>query len=123
MGFVLDYRIRPCAQFAAQNRIQQARGPASMSVSIGRREFAQRIIAGLGLSALAPRDALSAVSRPPSFVLFLSDDLGYGDLGCYGNPINRTPNLDALAQAGCRFTDAHAASSVCSPARAALLTG
>ena len=65
----------------------------------------------------------SATARPPSLLLFLSDDLGYGDLGCYGNPINRTPHLDALARAGCRFTDAHAASTVCSPARAALLTG
>jgi arylsulfatase A len=99
--------------------------PAGHVSRIGRREFSQRIIAGLGLSALGRQvlSAPSATSRPPSVVLFLSDDLGYGDLGCYGNPINRTPHLDALARAGCRFTDAHAASSVCSPARAALLTG
>lgn len=55
--------------------------------------------------------------------MFLSDDLGYGDLGCYGHPFNRTPNLDRLAAEGMRFTDGHAASTVCSPARAALLTG
>jgi arylsulfatase A len=91
--------------------------------NIGRREFSERLMAGLGLAALAPHGALAAVTQPPSVVLFLSDDLGYGDLACYGNPINRTPNLDALARAGCRFTDAHAASSVCSPARAALFTG
>jgi len=89
-----------------------------------RRAFGQRIITGLGLSALGAR-GLSALpaAAPPSIVLFLSDDLGYGDLACYGNPINRTPHLDALARAGCRFTDAHSASGVCSPARAALLTG
>jgi len=90
-----------------------------------RREFGRRILAGLGLSALGAQSlsARSAASRPPNLVLFLSDDLGYGDLACYGNPINQTPNLDALARAGRRFTDAHSASGVCSPARAALLTG
>lgn len=90
---------------------------------VSRRRFAERIIAGLGLSAVGERLSLAAPARPPSLLLFLSDDLGYGDLGCYGNPINRTPQLDALARSGCRFTDAHAASTVCSPARAALLTG
>lgn len=61
--------------------------------------------------------------RAPSFLYFLSDDLGYGDIGCYGHPFNRSPRLDRLAAEGCRFTDAHAASSICSPSRAALLTG
>ncbi len=60
----------------------------------------------------------------PNMVLILADDLGYGDLGCY-NPSSKipTPQLDRLAGEGLRFTDAHAASSVCTPSRYALLTG
>lgn len=61
--------------------------------------------------------------RPPNFVIVLADDLGYGDLGCYGNPDIRTPHLDALAAGGLRFTDFHASGPVCSPTRAGLLTG
>jgi arylsulfatase A-like enzyme len=59
----------------------------------------------------------------PNFVVLLADDLGYGDLGSYGAPDVRTPNLDRLAGDGARFTDAYAASPVCSPTRAALMTG
>ena len=53
----------------------------------------------------------------------LADDLGYGEPGCYGNPQGRTPNLDRLAANGARFTNGYAASNVCSPSRAALMTG
>jgi arylsulfatase A-like enzyme len=53
----------------------------------------------------------------------LADDLGYMDLGCYGNPYNETPHLNALATHGVRFTQAYAASTVCSPSRAAIMTG
>jgi arylsulfatase A-like enzyme len=56
-------------------------------------------------------------------VLFLADDLGYGELGCYGNRAAITPNLDRFAAEGLRLTDCHSASSVCSPSRSALLTG
>lgn len=59
----------------------------------------------------------------PNFVIFLADDLGYGDLGCYGNPIIKTPNLDKFAQEGITFTDCHSGGTVCSPSRASLLTG
>lgn len=61
--------------------------------------------------------------RPLNVVIILADDLGYGDLGCYGARDIPTPNLDALAASGVRFTDFYAASSVCTPSRAALLTG
>ena len=61
--------------------------------------------------------------RPPNFVIILADDLGYGDLGCYGNARNRTPNIDRLAAEGLRFTDFHANGPMCTPTRAALLTG
>ena len=63
-----------------------------------------------------------AQSRPPNVVFILCDDLGYGDLGCYGSRI-RTPNLDRMAAEGVRFTDFCSADPVCSPSRAALLTG
>lgn len=66
---------------------------------------------------------LSAADPAPNVVLFLADDLGYGDLGCYGNPVIQTPNLDAFAKQGTRLTQCYAASAVCSPSRSALLTG
>lgn len=65
----------------------------------------------------------AADAAKPNFVLILADDLGYGDIGCYGNTVNRTPHLDRLAREGMRFTDFHANGANCSPTRAALLTG
>ena len=62
-------------------------------------------------------------SDRPNVVLINTDDLGYGDLSCYGATKLHTPNIDRLAQSGCRFTDAHAVSAVCTPSRYALLTG
>ncbi|MDA1081170.1 MAG: sulfatase [Gemmatimonadetes bacterium] len=61
--------------------------------------------------------------RPPNIILVNCDDLGYGDLGCYGSTAVKTPRIDALAQQGVRFTDFHACDSVCTPSRAGLLTG
>jgi len=64
-----------------------------------------------------------ARGKPLNIVLVLVDDLGWAELGCYGNRFNETPNLDRLAVGGVRFTDAYASAPVCSPTRAALLTG
>ncbi|KKN08091.1 hypothetical protein LCGC14_1060290 [marine sediment metagenome] len=62
-------------------------------------------------------------SQKPNIIFILADDLGWAELGCYGNDFNETPNLDRLAARGMRFTQAYAAAPVCSPYRAALLTG
>lgn len=59
----------------------------------------------------------------PNVIIILADDLGYGDLGCYGHPTIRTPNLDRMAREGARFTEFYSAAEVCTPSRAALLTG
>ncbi len=59
----------------------------------------------------------------PNFIIILADDLGYGDLSCYGNGEYQTPHLDRLAREGLRFTDFHSSGPVCSPTRAGLLTG
>ncbi|NNE91090.1 MAG: arylsulfatase [Verrucomicrobiales bacterium] len=69
--------------------------------------------------------ATSALAQEtkPNIVLIFADDLGYGDLGCYGATKVQTPNIDRLASEGRRFTDAHSASAVCTPSRYALLTG
>jgi arylsulfatase A-like enzyme len=67
--------------------------------------------------------AESAESPKPNIIFILADDLGINDLGCYGREEHNTPNLDRLAAEGMRFTDAYAAQPVCSPTRAALLTG
>ena len=74
------------------------------------------LAAGYGLTAEPAR-------RPPNIVLILADDLGYGDLGCYGQKLIRTPNLDRMAVEGMRFTQCYAGSTVCAPSRCALMTG
>ena len=73
--------------------------------------------------AIGATEPASSNSRPPNFVVLFTDDLGYGDLGSYGHPTIRTPNLDALASEGQRWTDFYVAAPVCSPSRGALLTG
>ncbi|MEX0585547.1 MAG: sulfatase-like hydrolase/transferase, partial [Pirellulales bacterium] len=77
--------------------------------------------------ALAPLLSLatsaSAADPPPNIVIFLADDLGHGDLGCYGHPVIQTPHLDAFAKQAVRFTQCYSASAVCSPSRSAILTG
>ncbi len=62
-------------------------------------------------------------TNKPNVVIINCDDLGYGDLGCYGSKKNKTPYIDALARESMLFTSCYAASPVCSPSRAALLTG
>ena len=64
-----------------------------------------------------------AADRPPNVVFILADDLGYGDLGCYGQKLIKTPCIDRLAAEGVRFTQAYAGETVCAPSRCALMTG
>ena len=59
----------------------------------------------------------------PNIIFILTDDLGYGDLSCYGQKTWKTPNLDRMAEEGIRFTDFYTTSPVCSPARASVMTG
>lgn len=66
---------------------------------------------------------LLAQEQRPNIVVILADDLGWGELGCYGNQFNATPHLDKLADAGVRFTNAYSAAPVCSPMRASYMTG
>jgi len=82
-----------------------------------RREFLQTTATGLIGASLAP------AKRLPNIVLVLADDLGYGDLGCYGQKRTRTPNLDRMAAEGVRFSQAYAGSTVCAPSRCCLMTG
>jgi len=74
----------------------------------------------LACSSAVERDA---AERPPNFLVLLVDDLGWTDLGCYGSDFYLTPNIDQLAEDGVRFTHGYAACTVCSPTRAALMTG
>tara|TARA_R110002049_G_scaffold73087_1_gene189297 strand:+ start:430 stop:1770 length:1341 start_codon:yes stop_codon:yes gene_type:complete len=68
-------------------------------------------------------DKKTSTKLRPNIVLIMADDLGYGDLSCYGNEMIQTPNLDFLASQGVKFTDFHSNGAVCSPTRAALMTG
>ena len=73
---------------------------------------------------LAPLAAIHAADAAPNIVIILADDLGYGDVDCYNAESKiPTPNIDRLAREGMRLTDAHSASTVCTPSRYSLLTG
>ncbi|MEP4095820.1 sulfatase [Reichenbachiella sp.] len=78
----------------------------------------------IGITACKKKEHAEDVSaKGPNIVFVFADDLGYGDLGCFGASDIKTPNIDRLAQEGIKFTDFYSASSVCTPSRAALLTG
>lgn len=74
-------------------------------------------------AALAPARAMAQAAPRPNIVLILADDLGFGDLGCYGQTRILTPHLDRMAAEGIRFTSAYAGSTVCAPSRCSLMTG
>ncbi len=83
------------------------------------------VLAGCAGSPPRPADEkpFDSAAGKPNFILIFTDDQGYQDLGCFGSPKIKTPNIDRMAQQGRKFTDFYVAESVCSPSRAALLTG
>ena len=93
--------------------------------AINRREFINAAIAtgALGAAASASSFSLTSQKTRPNVLFILADDLGWGDLSCYGRPDYRTPHLDRLAKDGTRFTQAYSASPVCTPTRCAFITG
>ncbi|HQK94257.1 MAG TPA: arylsulfatase, partial [Armatimonadota bacterium] len=80
---------------------------------------------GLGAAALGVPRSAEAIppARRPNIIFILADDLGYGDVGCYGQERIQTPRIDQLAREGVRFTDCYSGSTVCAPSRCCLMTG
>ncbi len=103
-------------------------------IPLFRRDFLRRLSAGLAGLSLPNLMTLACSGEegqvagglggpPPNFVFFLIDDLGWRDIGAFGSTFHLTPHIDALAASGMRFTQAYAASPVCSPTRASIMTG
>ena len=80
------------------------------------------VLAALSLAPVAVF-AQARATRPPNVVLIITDDVGYGDIGSFGAPDVRTPNIDRIAREGVRLTDFYANGATCSPTRAGLMTG
>jgi len=115
--------VNPTPDFPdARRRLSGARPRSPAAHSSPR---APAILAAVALAACAATGGTSTPERAdrPNLVVIFFDDLGWGDLGSYGAPTIRTPHLDAMAAAGLRFTEFYSAASVCTPSRAALLTG
>jgi arylsulfatase A len=81
------------------------------------------LIVALCISAAFQSMAQTSKKRKPNFIVIYTDDLGYGDLGTFGNPVIKTPNLDRMAYEGQKWTNFYVAANVCTPSRAALMTG
>jgi arylsulfatase A-like enzyme len=88
-----------------------------------RRNFLKLAGTGVLAATLFPKFGKAAGARKPNILLIVSDDQGYGDMGCYGCKDIPTPNMDAIAQKGVRFTAGYVGSPLCSPSRATMLTG
>lgn len=102
--------------------------PAILWLIVAAAAAAQEVAPATGTTnrKVAPLEAIRAklqASRKPNIIFILADDLGYGDLGCYGQKKIQTPNLDRLAAEGMRFTQCYAGTTVCAPSRASLMTG
>ena len=89
---------------------------------LSRRSFLKTIGVAAG-TALLPTDLWAAKKKNPNVIIIYADDLGYGDVSCYGATKLSTPNIDKLAAEGIRFTNAHSSSATCTPSRYAMLTG
>ena len=85
--------------------------------------FAVTLLASSSGCAAAAASAAASSSKPPNLIIFLADNLGWGDIGAYGQPSARTPAIDGLVAEGMKFLDWNSAAAVCSPSRACLLTG
>ena len=106
------------ARFVAGARNKALRGDRCIPVS------SILFPALVALACLTSAPAFAGDESPrPNIIFVLADDLGYGDLGCYGQRLMKTPNIDRMAKEGTRFTDCYAGSTVCSPSRCVLMTG
>jgi len=94
-----------------------------MQHKLNRREFVSTALAASAVAAAVPHGFSQSTSRRPNILFLLADDLGYGDLSCYGRPDYKTPHLDRLATEGVRFANAYSASPLCTPTRCAFITG
>jgi arylsulfatase A len=93
------------------------------NAALSRRELLKTGLALAGAAVLGRRTAVAASERPPNVVIIFTDDQGYGDVGCFGAEGFKTPHLDRMAREGMQFTDFYVAAPVCTPSRAALMTG
>lgn len=112
----------------AQGMAEERGGRGVKTWEVTRRRFLAQSMLGLPVLFGAQVRAQSAPdrnhrTRRPNIVFILADDLGYGDLGCFGQKDIRTPNLDRMAAEGTRFTQSYCGTSVCAPSRCALMTG
>ena len=97
-----------------------------MNKGISRRNFlrlAGVTAAGAVLSGIKPNKTRASSADKPNFIIIFCDDLGYGDVGCFGSKKHRTPNIDRMAAEGMKFTSFYVTSGVCTPSRSSLMTG
>src|SRR3954466_4635040 len=96
-----------------------------VAAMLRRMHFRSLLLAGTFFAmatSISPTTALAA-DKKPSIIFILADDLGYGDLGCYGQKRIKTPNIDRMASEGMQFTQGYAGATVCAPSRCVLMTG